>query len=93
MAAKAEVEYDAEQVLPQQIANSISDLGFPSEVMETESGEGEVQIEVRPASCLEADGLEQAKSFWRNKVWEENVSLLRSNCGLAQPHKVRMMKQ
>ena len=55
MAAKAEVEYDAEQVLPQQIANSISDLGFPSEVMETESGEGEVQIEVRPASCLEAD--------------------------------------
>ena len=47
MAAKAEVEYDAEQILPQQIANSISDLGFPSEVIETEAGEGEVQIEVR----------------------------------------------
>ena len=52
MAAKAEVEYDAEQILPQQIANSISDLGFPSEVMDTESGSGEVQIKASSECTL-----------------------------------------
>lgn len=46
MAAKAEVEYDPSRLLPQQIANSISDLGFPSEVIEGESGSGEVKVEV-----------------------------------------------
>ena len=46
MAAKAEVEYDAAKILPNQIANSISDLGFPSAVIEDESGAGIIELEV-----------------------------------------------
>ncbi len=46
MAAKAEVRYDPSRVLPQQIANSITELGFPSEVMEEHSSPGEVEVEV-----------------------------------------------
>ena len=46
MAAKAEVEYDPAKVLPGQIANSISELGFPSEVLEGEATSGEVELEV-----------------------------------------------
>ena len=47
MAAKAEVEYDAAKILPNQIANSISDLGFPSSVIEDESGAGIIELEVK----------------------------------------------
>lgn len=47
MAAKAEVDYDPSKVLPQQIANSITDLGFSSCVMEPELQSGLVEIEVR----------------------------------------------
>ena len=46
MSAKAEVLYDAEKILPNQIANSISELGFPSTVIEDESGAGIVELEV-----------------------------------------------
>lgn len=47
MAAKAEVEYDPSRVLPSQIANSISELGFPSTIIEDESGAGTVELEVK----------------------------------------------
>ena len=47
MAAKAEVEFDASKVLPNQIANSINDLGFPSTVIDGETGAGEIELEVR----------------------------------------------
>lgn len=48
MAAKAEVSYDPASILPQQIANSITDLGFQSEVIEDHSSaNGEVEITVR----------------------------------------------
>lgn len=46
MAAKAEIDYDPAQILPQQIANSMTDLGFPSEIIENERGSGEVELEV-----------------------------------------------
>ncbi len=46
MAAKAEVAFDPAYVLPNQIANAITDLGFPSEVLESESGSGEVEVSV-----------------------------------------------
>jgi hypothetical protein len=46
MAAKAEVEFDPSRVLPSQIANSITELGFPSTIIEEESGAGKVELEV-----------------------------------------------
>ena len=47
MAAKAEVRYDPSMVLPEQVAASISELGFPSSVMEEAgAGQGEVDLEV-----------------------------------------------
>lgn len=46
MAAKAEVQYDPAKILPNQIANSISDLGFPSVVIEDSEGAGKVELEV-----------------------------------------------
>lgn len=48
MAAKAEVRYDPSMVLPEQVAASISELGFPTSVMEESgAGQGEVDLEVR----------------------------------------------
>ena len=47
MAAKAEVEFDPARVLPSQIANSITELGFPSTIIEEESGAGKVELEVK----------------------------------------------
>ena len=46
MACKAEVEFDPSRVLPSQIANSITELGFPSTIIEEESGAGKVELEV-----------------------------------------------
>jgi Cu+-exporting ATPase len=47
MAAKAEVLYDASQILPSQIANGISDLGFACEVIDDyNAGQGEVVLKV-----------------------------------------------
>ncbi len=52
MAAKAEVEFDPAVVLPSQIANSISDLGFPSTVIEDETGSGACELEVSANSKI-----------------------------------------
>ncbi|RXG53096.1 Copper-transporting ATPase 1 [Armadillidium vulgare] len=51
MAAKAEVLYDASKVLPDQIANAISELGFPASVLEGASNEGEVELEIHGMTC------------------------------------------
>ena len=47
VAAKAEVKFFADQISPTEIAESISDLGFPSAVLdEPGTGEGEVELKV-----------------------------------------------
>ena len=46
MAAKAEVAFDPAQVDAAQIAHSITDLGFPAEVLEGETGSGEIEVTV-----------------------------------------------
>ncbi|KAK8380400.1 hypothetical protein O3P69_016761 [Scylla paramamosain] len=52
MAAKAEVRYDPSVVLPEQVANSISELGFPSSVMEESgAGQGEVDLNISGMTC------------------------------------------
>ena len=52
MAAKAEVEFDASRILPSQIAASITELGFPSEVIDEDvSGSGEVTLSISGMTC------------------------------------------
>ena len=45
LAAKADVKYDSSQISAQELANSISELGFPTSVID-EGGSGEGSIEV-----------------------------------------------
>lgn len=52
MAAKAEVRYDGSRILPQEVANSISELGFPSSVLDDGgNNEGEVDITILGMTC------------------------------------------
>ena len=46
MAAKAEVSFDPGRVDAAQIARSITDLGFPAEGIEGETGSGEIEVTV-----------------------------------------------
>lgn len=48
VAAKAEVKFYPHKISPTEIADSISDLGFPATVLEEPgSGEGEVEFRVK----------------------------------------------
>lgn len=48
MAQKAEVKYDPAYILPSQIANKITGLGFNAKVMESDTqGQATVELSVR----------------------------------------------
>jgi Cu+-exporting ATPase len=47
LAAKAEIKYDPKLISPETISSSITELGFPSSLMdEGGSGEGHVELKV-----------------------------------------------
>ena len=87
MAAKAEVEFDASKVLPNQIANSINDLGFPSTVIDGETGAGEIELEVRMLlyGCSSVDlylsiDAESHLLLLLNMVQEAKTALVKPAC-------------
>ena len=48
MAQKAEVKYDPAYIMASQIANRITDLGYPATLLENETtGQGSVELSVR----------------------------------------------
>lgn len=52
LAAQAEVKYDSSVISPQDIANSITDLGFPSSVIDKGgSGDGQIEVMIGGMSC------------------------------------------
>ena len=54
MSQKAEVKYDPAYLMPNQIANRISELGYEATVLESEtSGQNTVDLLVRPEISIE----------------------------------------
>ena len=55
LAGKAEVQYDPSVLLPSQVAGHITDLGFPSELLENQNPEGTVELEVGWSATCDAE--------------------------------------
>lgn len=52
LAARAEVQYDASLISPNDIAASISELGFPASVLDQAgTGESETDLEITGMTC------------------------------------------
>jgi Cu+-exporting ATPase len=53
MAQKAEIKYDPAYIMPEQIAHKVTEMGFASSVMESETaGQGTVELQVSSIHVL-----------------------------------------
>eukprot|EP00095_Tigriopus_kingsejongensis_P010071 snap_masked-scaffold1090_size63333-processed-gene-0.1 protein:Tk10071 transcript:snap_masked-scaffold1090_size63333-processed-gene-0.1-mRNA-1 annotation:"Copper-transporting ATPase " len=75
MAAKAEIDYDPAQILPQQIANSITDLGFVSEIIENDLGSGDVELEIEGMTCSSCVHLIESTLLKKDGILSASVAL------------------
>ena len=52
LSQKAEIRFDAAYIMPQQIANIVTELGYPSTVIETnQTNDGEVELRIKRMTC------------------------------------------
>jgi len=51
MAAKGDVTYDPDLTTPEKIAECVTALGFPSEVLENETTDAKIQVEIKGMTC------------------------------------------
>ncbi|XP_052796287.1 copper-transporting ATPase 1-like isoform X2 [Mya arenaria] len=76
MAQKAEVKYDAAYVLPSQIANKVSNLGFTASVIESESaGQTIVDLSISGMTCASCVHLIESNLMKRQGMISAKVAL------------------
>jgi len=76
MAQKAEVKYNAEYILPSQIANEVNNLGFHASVMENETlGQGTVEINITGMTCASCVHLIESNLKKRPGIISASVAL------------------
>lgn len=76
MAQKAEIKYDPEYILSNQIANRVNDLGFHATVMESESlGKGTVELLITGMTCSSCVHLIESTLIKEKGVLTASVAL------------------
>uniref|UniRef100_T1JC88 P-type Cu(+) transporter n=1 Tax=Strigamia maritima TaxID=126957 RepID=T1JC88_STRMM len=75
MAQKAEVKFDSELVSPPQLANAITELGFPSTIVENEGCDGEMEMRIKGMTCSSCVYNIESNLKKHNGVISANVAL------------------
>ncbi|KAK6173176.1 hypothetical protein SNE40_016680 [Patella caerulea] len=76
LAQKAEVKYDAAYILPSQIAQAITDLGFNATVMDNEAvGEGVVELNIQGMTCSSCVHLIESTLLKKRGIQKASVAL------------------
>ncbi|KAK7097662.1 copper-transporting ATPase 1-like isoform X2 [Littorina saxatilis] len=80
MAQRAEVKFDPAYILPSQIANAVSDIGFNAKVNEAEGlGQGTVELTITGMTCASCVHLIQSNLLKRHGLLTASVALATSS--------------